>query len=68
MTYRVRLGGRDFAGLLLPDSGRVVGKGATKRTLHTFTVFMPEAQVVSGVKVVADKKKLKERTATKEPS
>ncbi len=66
MAFRVRLGGRDFAGLLLPDSGVVLGRGATKRTLHTFTVFTPQAQVVSGVKIVTDKKKLKERTAIKE--
>lgn len=68
MAFRVRLGGRDFAGLLLPDSGVVLGRGATKRTLHTFTVFTPQAQVVSDIKIVTDKKKLKERTAIKEDS
>ena len=65
MSYLVQLGGRKFSALLLPDSGIDVGRGATKRTLHTFTVFMPHATIVSGIRQVASVSKLKERTATK---
>ena len=67
MGYRVRIGGRDFSGLILPDSGVVVGRGATKRTLHTFTIFTPSPQVIQGVRVVKDASKLKDRTAVVEP-
>lgn len=50
-------------GFLLPDSEFSVGRGATKRTLATFTVLAPQPQVVTGIKLVKDKTKLKERTA-----
>lgn len=66
MAHLVRIGGRTFAGLILPDSGIVVGKGRTKRTLHTFTIFTPSPQVLDGVEMVKERAKLKERSACEE--